>query len=303
MRGAGSYAPRTAAKRLGGPAGLLRRPRRHLFSPRKRAIPASHGRSAPFRPTFRGTIPPTAPSRSAAAQGDDSQGYVGRDLLAMTRAVRYHRWIVGELAPYLTGSVAEVGAGSGNVAELLLGTGLGHLTAIEPSAGMFRLLRDRLAGDARATVLHGRLGELAGGFARAFDSIVYLNVLEHVEDDRAELRRAYECLRPGGHLCLFVPALSWLYGRLDAEVGHLRRYDRAGLRRIVEDAGFRTVRLRYFDAAGVLPWLLYVRLLRRELTTSTVGFYDRWFVPLTRALERRVSPPLGKNLLCIARRD
>jgi SAM-dependent methyltransferase len=222
----------------------------------------------------------------------------------MTRAVRYHRWIVGELAPYLKGSVAEVGAGSGNVAErLLLSTGIEHLTAIEPSSAMFRLLRERLDGEPRATVLRGRLGELDGAFAGAFDSIVYLNVLEHVEDDRGELRRAHACLRPGGHLCLFVPALPWLYGRLDAEVGHLRRYGRAGLRGAVEDAGFRVVRLRYFDAAGVLPWLLYVRLLRRELTESTVGFYDRWIVPLTRAVERRVSPPLGKNLLCVARRD
>ena len=253
---------------------------------------------------MRSSTPPNAlPSTADAEERERSLSYVGRDLVAMTRAVRYHRWIVGELAPYLTGNVAEVGAGSGNVAELLLERGLTHLTAIEPSAAMFRLLRERLSDNPRATVLHGLLGDLEERFRQAFDSIVYLNVLEHVEHDASELRRAYGCLRPGGHICLFVPALPWLYGRLDEEVGHLRRYDRAGLRAQVEAAGFHIVRLRYFDAAGVLPWLLYVRLLRRELTKSTVGFYDRYVVPLTRALERRVSPPLGKNLLCVARRD
>ncbi|MDB4950111.1 MAG: hypothetical protein JWM27_2760 [Gemmatimonadetes bacterium] len=221
----------------------------------------------------------------------------------MAHAVRYHRWIVGELAPYLGRDVLEVGAGSGNVAELLLEHGVGSLTAVEPSGGMFRLLRERIGGDPRATVLRGRLAEVAGGMQGGFDSAVYLNVLEHVDDDRAELRQAFSALRPGGHLCIFVPALQWLYGRLDEEVGHLRRYGRGELRGAVQSAGFRVVRLRYFDAAGVLPWLLYVRLLRRELTAPAVSLYDRWIVPFTRAVERRVPPPIGKNLLCIARRD
>jgi SAM-dependent methyltransferase len=218
----------------------------------------------------------------------------------MASAVRYHRWIIDEMAPYLGRDVAEVGAGSGNVAELLLQLGIDRLTAIEPSREMFRMLRDRLAGEPRATTVHGRLGDPGAELLPSFDSVVYLNVLEHVADDAGELRRARRCLRPHGHLCLFVPALPYLYGRSDEAVGHLRRYDRAGLRTTVQDAGFRVVRLRYFDAAGVLPWFVYARLLRRELNGPDVAFYDRWVVPVARAFERVIPPPIGKNLLCIA---
>jgi SAM-dependent methyltransferase len=220
----------------------------------------------------------------------------------MSQAVRYHRWIVGELAPYLGGDVAEIGAGTGNVSRLLLDRGIRHLTAVEPSPQMYPILRRRMQGEPRATVLHGRLGEAGTSFPGRFDSIVYLNVLEHVADDGEEMRRAFDALRPGGHLCVFVPALRWLYGRLDAEVGHHRRYHRADLRAVVVQAGFHVERLRYFDAPGVLPWLVFIRLLRRPLDGGGVGAYDRWVVPVARAVERVVPPPLGKNLLCIARR-
>jgi SAM-dependent methyltransferase len=198
--------------------------------------------------------------------------------------------------------VAEIGAGTGNVSRLLLDGGIGHLTAVEPSPQMYPLLRRTLADEPRAVVLQGRLGGPGAEFEARFDSIVYLNVLEHVDDDAGELRRAWAALRPGGHLCIFVPALQWLYGRLDAEVGHRRRYHRAALGRLVRDAGFDLVRLRYFDAPGVLPWFLFIRLLRRELNGAGVGAYDRWVVPVARTVERVVPPPIGKNLLCIARK-
>jgi SAM-dependent methyltransferase len=239
---------------------------------------------------------PTAPSP------DGSSFYDGRDLEAMSNAVRYHRWVVGELAPYLDGDVAEIGAGTGNVSALLLESGIRHLTAVEPSPEMYPILRRRMEGDGRATVLHGRLGAPGLEFPARFDSIVYFNVLEHVDDDAGELRRAFDALRPGGHLCVFVPALQWLYGQLDAEVGHRRRYGRGGLRRVVESAGFEVVRLRFLDAPGVLPWLLFIRLMRRSLNPGGVAAYDRWVVPIARAVERVVPPPIGKNLLCIARK-
>lgn len=242
------------------------------------------------------------PAPPPAVAGDESTFYDGRDLDAMSQAVRYHRWVIGEMAPYLGQDVAEIGAGTGNVSALLLDGGIRRLTAVEPSPQMYPILRERLRGEPRATVLHGRLGGPGTSFPGRFDSIVYLNVLEHVDDDAEEMRRAFQALRPGGHLCVFVPALRWLYGRLDAEVGHRRRYHRADLREVVTGAGFRVERLRYFDAPGVLPWLLFVRLLRRELNAGGVGAYDRWVVPVARTLERLVPPPLGKNLLCIARR-
>jgi hypothetical protein len=95
-----------------------------------------------------------------------------------------------------------------------------------------------------------------------------------------------------------------IYGSLDALVGHVRRYERAQLRGVVTEAGFRVETLRWLDAAGVIPWFVVGRVLRpRRFSPGLARLYDRAVVPVARVLEEWVEPPWGKNLLCIARRD
>lgn len=228
--------------------------------------------------------------------------YEGRDLEAMSFARNYHRWIVDELRPFLGRRVAEVGAGSGNLSEMLLATGIERLLAVEPSDEMYPLLARRLADDPRAQARHGVFADVADDIVESMDSVVYVNVLEHVRHDAAELAMVRRALRPGGHVCIFVPALRWLYSRFDASIGHHRRYHRAPLRGLMEAAGFEVVRLRWFDSPGILPWLVWFRLMGRTLGAGEVGAYDRWVVPLVRAVETRIAPPIGKNLLAIGRK-
>lgn len=228
--------------------------------------------------------------------------YEGRDLEAMCFARNYHRWIVSEFRPYLGDTVAEVGAGSGNVSAMLLAEPVRRLVAVEPSDQMYPRLAARLAAEPRAQVEQAYFSSLRHRYLQAFDTVVYVNVLEHVADDAGELRAVWDTLRPGGHLCVFVPALSWLYSDFDASIGHHRRYHREPLRCLLRDAGFQVVRLRYFDSLGILPWLVVFRLMRRRLGGGDVAAYDRWAVPLLRAVESRVPVPLGKNLLAVARR-
>ncbi len=228
--------------------------------------------------------------------------YEGRDLEAMSFAHNYHRWIVSEFRPFLGGAVAEVGAGSGSVTEMLAAEGVERLVAVEPSGQMYARLVARVEGDPRVHTERAFFSDVYEQYREVFDSVVYVNVLEHVPDDARELRCAWESLRPGGHLCVFVPALAWLYSDFDASIGHYRRYHRRPLRRLLEGAGYEVVRLRYFDALGILPWLVALRLMRRGLDGSAVGAYDRWAVPLLRVVESRVPVPLGKNLLAVARK-
>lgn len=228
--------------------------------------------------------------------------YEGRDLEAMSFARNYHRWIVSEFRPYLGETVAEVGAGSGNVSEMLLAEPVRRLVAVEPSDQMYPLLARRLAAEPRARAEQAYFAALRDRYREAFDTVVYVNVLEHVPDDAGELRAAWDTLRPGGHLCVFVPALRWLYSDFDASIGHHRRYHRGPLRRLLRDSGFEVVRLRYFDSLGILPWLVVFRLMGRRLGGGDVAAYDRWAVPLLRAVETRVPVPLGKNLLAVARK-
>ncbi len=219
----------------------------------------------------------------------------------MVSAERYRRWIVDLFAPYLGAKVAEVGAGIGSITRLLLQQPVERLVAFEPSSNMFPMLAQAVRDDARATAVQGTFGADQAG--REFDSVAYINVLEHVEHEREELSAAHAALRPGGHLLVFVPALAWLYSNFDREVGHFRRYSKDGLERVVAHAGFERVESRYFDIAGVLPWYVHFTLLGRGMGAGRgVALYDRLAVPPMRVLESIVRPPIGKNVLLVARR-
>jgi 2-polyprenyl-3-methyl-5-hydroxy-6-metoxy-1,4-benzoquinol methylase len=122
--------------------------------------------------------------------------YFGKDLEAMSFARNYHEWILAELEPFLGRRVAEVGAGVGSFSSLLLGTDIERLDAFEPSRNMFPALRSALADDERASAINGFFSPESLG--ERYDSVVYINVLEHIEDDAAELAGARRTLERDG---------------------------------------------------------------------------------------------------------
>lgn len=226
--------------------------------------------------------------------------YFGKDLEAMSFAVNYHVWILDCFRPYLHGTVAEVGAGRGSFSTLLLGTPIERLVAFEPSDNMFPHLARAIGQDRRASAVQDFFrGPAEPG---SYDAVLYVNVLEHIEDDAGEIAKAQSALKPGGHLLVFVPALPWLYSELDRQVGHFRRYIKRDLVRLVEQAGLHAVRVHYFDIAGILPWYVNFVLLRNSIGGAGVTAYDRLVVPLMRRAERLLPPFVGKNIVLVARK-
>ncbi|MCB0095663.1 MAG: methyltransferase domain-containing protein [Caldilineaceae bacterium] len=225
--------------------------------------------------------------------------YVGNDLEAMSFATNYHRWIFEHFTSYLGQNVAEVGAGTGNFSQLLLTSTIHHLTAFEPSNDMFPLLHQKLRHLPRATTVNEYFGTVSHQYTRKFDSVVYVNVLEHIEHERPELDFVRQTLKPKGHICIFAPALPFLYSSFDASIGHKRRYQKQQLANLVESAGFNVVHIKYFDVAGILPWYLNFVLLRKNLTVDHVNLYDKVVVPIMRIVEQMTPVPFGKNLLLI----
>ncbi|MFM8793673.1 MAG: glycosyltransferase [Acidimicrobiales bacterium] len=203
--------------------------------------------------------------------------------------------IVDEIAPHLGRRVREVGAGLGAVTREL--TGRGHtVTALEPDPSLFARLGTDTTG---ATLVNGTLDDVPEG--ELFDTVLYVNVLEHIRDDSHELRRAVARLAPGGNIVVFVPALPALYGTMDEVSGHHRRYRRAELGAVFASAGLEVRVLRAFDTVGVLPyWFMYRVLRRRTLGGASVGLYDRVIVPLSRVVGKvsRGRGP-GKNLVAV----
>lgn len=225
--------------------------------------------------------------------------YTGVELDAMELAQNYHRWILDTFRPHVRGTVVEIGAGIGTMSELLAGCSPDALYCYEPSENLFPMLLQRMAG--RANV-HAR-NAFFNGVTRAH-AVVLINVLEHIEDDRALLERIRASLGENGKLLLFVPALPIIFGSLDEQFGHLRRYTRAQLAKLVASCGFQVELLRYANFPGVFAWFLTAKILRKNtISARAARLYDRRIVPLARAIESRIPPPIGQSLILIAQKQ
>jgi SAM-dependent methyltransferase len=240
-------------------------------------------------------------TRVIAAQLESAE-YPGTELEATAGARNYTRWVMGEILPHVSGRVAEVGAGIGTVSRALLDTPIERLFAIEPAPALFGQLSTRFAHDPRVELCHGTLAGLLGRLDKPLDTIVYVNVLEHIADDESEMRSAAAALKPGGHVCLFVPAGPGLYSGLDASMGHHRRYTVDSLTRTVAQSGLDVVEVRRFDALGMLTWLVAFKWLGLTMQPGSVRTYDRVVVPLSRLIDVLVRRAFGKSLVLIARK-
>jgi SAM-dependent methyltransferase len=222
--------------------------------------------------------------------------------IASDSARGYLRWIADLLIPYLGASALEVGSGHGSVTQYLAGGR--RFVATDVSDSCLSALRSRFADWPNVEVRRLDLRDV--DISETFDSTIIINLLEHIYDDASALRSLRDRLKPGGNCLIYVPALNWLYGAWDRDVGHYRRYSKRRLAGVVRGAGLRPVRLRYVNMLAVPAWVLFSsRWLDRddaERVGSSMQLWDRMGVPLTRALERRMPPPVGLNLFCVARR-
>ncbi|HEY0519585.1 MAG TPA: class I SAM-dependent methyltransferase [Ilumatobacteraceae bacterium] len=218
----------------------------------------------------------------------------------LEQAKNYSAWILELIGPHVSGRILEVGAGRGTYSRFFAEHG--HLTALEPSQAHSLELRDRLKDLPNVVVITARLdGAAAPG---SYDTVVLLNVLEHIADDHQALGDIYEALAPGGKMVLWVPAFEALYGKFDHRIGHYRRYRRNDLLALVHKVGFQQVTAKYTNMPGFVAWWLIVRVLGRAPTSGRLAsVHDRFFIPVIRRVERFVRPPIGQSLLVVAQRS
>jgi SAM-dependent methyltransferase len=231
---------------------------------------------------------------NAVAQTEDFE------FAALAEAKNYRQALIAEFRQALRGEVVEIGAGIGQMTELLAQLpDVRRTFAIEPDAGFCRKFRERLP---KCELLEGTVADLPNG--ASFDAALCINVLEHIREDTTELARFAKLLRPrNGALCLFVPARPEIYAPIDKVFGHFRGYRRPELRAKLMEAGFKIERLHYFNCVGYFAWWAnFCVLKKRAFEIQKVRAFDRVIFPIVHGLESKLlRPPFGQSLLAIAR--
>lgn len=222
---------------------------------------------------------------------------VGAETLdRLADAVRYNRWMFDRIRPWIGSRVLEIGSGIGTLSAFVVDRARVVLT--DTREEYLARLRRRFEGRPHISVARLYLPHDAALSGELFDTVICLNVLEHVHDDIGSLAAIRKLLLPAGRLVLLVPALRALYGTLDRSLGHYRRYARAELESKFEQTGFRVAHIEYFNLAGVPGWWFAGRVLRRQMIPAgSLRLYDA-LVPLFK-LERLLPWRVGQSLIAI----
>lgn len=230
----------------------------------------------------------------------ERMAYLGDELELFQHAMNWKSYWSSVVAPYVAGQVLDVGSGLGVNAPFLLNHNVTGYTFLEPDQDLLaRTPTSALPTHIAQRSIAGTTKDLCGV---RYDTLAYIDVLEHLADPADELKRAMNLLTTGGHIVIVVPAFQFLYGPFDKAIGHFRRYDRRSLRHILPSDA-RIIRMRYLDSAGLLLSLGNTLLLRRSTPTSgQIAFWDRRIVPVSRLSDRLFGYTFGRSLVAILRK-
>ncbi len=236
------------------------------------------------------------PRAEATAEFDESDAELAGVLDSLADADNYADWIYDLCEPHLGTEVLEVGAGHGELTERLAPGRF--VTAVDLSKRCVEELQERYDRAANVEIRHGDVTVLDDD--RRYDSVVLINVLEHIADDLGALRDLRARLKPGGRLIVFSPAFDGLYSDFDRKIGHHRRYRRSQLITVADRAGLRLVEARYVNSLGAFAWWLFARRLGQTPTQGwSVRLYDQTVVPVLRRIETKHIPRFGQSVLLV----
>lgn len=228
--------------------------------------------------------------------------YVGSELDLFAAVTNWKSYWSGQLRPFLVGDVLEVGAGIGSNTQVLDPGGTGRWVCLEPDPQLVAQLNQKLSATKTRHTYEAVCGTLQSLPTQQFDSIIYIDVLEHIENDREELNAAAAHLRPGGRIIVLSPAHQRLFTPFDAAIGHVRRYNRAMLGAI-SPAGLHLEQMRYLDCVGLFASSANLLFLRQSMPTrAQLRFWDGWMVPVSRVIDRLFLYSAGKSIIAIWRK-
>ena len=229
----------------------------------------------------------------------DASSYCGGELEIFATVRHWKAYVRQQVSPWLGGRVLEVGAGLGATTGVLATLPHSDWLSLEPDGLLAEAIRRQVAAGTLppVAVRHGTVTALDA--AERFDTILYIDVLEHIADDHGELARAASHLAPGGRLIVLSPAHPLLYSAFDRAIGHYRRYGRQTLQ-AAAPAELVLSRLSFLDSVGMLASLANRWLLRKDLPSAAdIRLWDGVMVPLSRVVDGVFGYRLGKSILAV----
>jgi SAM-dependent methyltransferase len=230
--------------------------------------------------------------------------YAADDLETMQAARRYSAHLFNLFREHVGKRVLEVGSGIGTMTRPLAGVA-DLVVGLEPNVNCVTRLREAMREQTNFVLHACHLEECdrAELIEHRFDTVVCVNVLEHIEDDAGALRTFKDVLIPDGRVLIFVPAVQAAYGPLDAELGHHRRYSKPTLARAFADAGLDLITLRYTNPIGLVGWMYNAHISKSTAHSPTqVRIFETFVAPWALPLERLISPPIGLSLVAVGRK-
>lgn len=213
-------------------------------------------------------------------------------------AHRYNKWIADIITPFIDSPVLEIGSGIGNISSLFVNKF--KITLSDNDKSFTKYLKTKFDGVADVSEFDIEKN-VPQALEKKFSSVVGINVLEHIEDDRKALLNIKKTLKKGGRLILLVPAKRIAYSRLDKQLGHFRRYEKDEIKQKLENAGYEVNSISYFNSIGLLSWMVGKYLPRQnvELTKRQMALFDL-VVPLIKNVEKIIPVPVGISLIAVA---
>ena len=222
--------------------------------------------------------------------------YIGNELDLFQLADNWKRYFASRMSPFVSGDVLEVGAGLGANIPYLYCRELTRWVSLEPDGSLCARYREAQSQEgipSACELVQSTVQALPADVA--FDTILYIDVLEHIEDDKGEFARSYHRLNPGGHLVVLCPAHNFLFSPFDKAIGHFRRYNKSMFRELSDR---EPVRLEYLDSLGMLASVANKLLLKQSYPNEKqIKLWDSLFVRLSSMVDPFIFRGVGKSIL------